>query len=477
MLQEYIPGGEDAQWMFNGYFDERSDCLFAITGRKLRQTPPYTGMTSLGECVQNDEVAQLTRRFMKAIGYRGILDIGYRFDARDGRYKVLDVNPRLGATFRLFVGDDGLDVVRALYLDLTGQRVPASATREGRKWLVEDLDLRSCVRYHADGVLSVGGWLRSLVGVQEGAWFARDDLRPFTRMCTGAAASALRKAGRRFGVVPSPVLPSAHREKVMRHFARTARDWKRLYHEAERLPPRMIRERHALALRWIESMELAPGARVLEVGCGAGQTAVELARRGFRVHALDAVPEMLELTAAEARAAGVTNLTAALGDVHALELSDESFDVVIALGVLPWLHAEAPALAEMARVLRRGGWLLVTADNRAPLHRLIDPRATPSLAPARAVLKSLIGRVTPDEDLPHARTHDPGRLEQALRAAGLETVKRTSLGFGPFSLFGKKLLSDRAELVAHERLQRLADREVPLLRSTGAHLVVLAQKP
>ena len=67
-----------------------------------------------------------TVRFMHELGYRGILDIGYRFDERDGEYKLLDVNPRIGATFRLFVGDDGMDVLRALYLDLTGQEVAAT---------------------------------------------------------------------------------------------------------------------------------------------------------------------------------------------------------------------------------------------------------------------------------------------------------------------------------------------------------------
>src|SRR6185437_10449068 len=55
MLQEYIPTCDDGQWMFNGYFDGESRCLFGMTGIKLRQTPPYTGMTSLGECAPNPE--------------------------------------------------------------------------------------------------------------------------------------------------------------------------------------------------------------------------------------------------------------------------------------------------------------------------------------------------------------------------------------------------------------------------------------
>ena len=175
MLQEYIPGGEDTVWMFNGYFDANSECLFGATGRKLRQSPVYTGMTSLGICLKNETVAANTQKLMKAVGYRGILDIGHRYDARNGQYKILDINPRIGATFRLFAATNGLDVVRALYLDLTGQTVPLAEVRENRKWFVEDKDLFSCIAYRRDGKLTIGQWLASFRGVEEAAYFAWDD--------------------------------------------------------------------------------------------------------------------------------------------------------------------------------------------------------------------------------------------------------------------------------------------------------------
>jgi D-aspartate ligase len=179
MLQEYIPGGDDTIWMFNGYFNEQSDCLIGLTGRKLRQYPVHTGMTSLGICQDNKTVEETTTQFMKAIGYRGILDIGFRYDVRDGNYKLLDVNPRIGATFRLFVAENGLDVLRALYLDLTGQSVPPGVQRQGRKWIVEVADPVSFKCYRAEGKLTILEWLRSLRGIQETAWFARDDFAPF----------------------------------------------------------------------------------------------------------------------------------------------------------------------------------------------------------------------------------------------------------------------------------------------------------
>ncbi|HWC18923.1 MAG TPA: hypothetical protein VG498_18070 [Terriglobales bacterium] len=193
MLQEYIPGGEDSIWMFNGYFNADSECLVGFTGKKIRQCPAYTGYTSLGVCLPNDIVNQQTRRFMKAVAYRGILDIGYRYDARDGRYKVLDVNPRIGATFRLFVGDNGLDVARAFYLDMTGQPVPQTKLCQGRKWLVEDRDLNSSFRYWRDGKLSVRQWLSSFGGVRETAYFSSDDMRPVLTRTWNIFASALRR--------------------------------------------------------------------------------------------------------------------------------------------------------------------------------------------------------------------------------------------------------------------------------------------
>jgi D-aspartate ligase len=179
LIQEYIPG-ED--WMFDGYFDGNSECLFGLTGKKIRRFPVHTGVTSLGICLPNETVIETTAAFMKAIGYHGILDIGYRYDRRDGQYKVLDVNPRIGCTFRLFTGANGMDVARALYLDLTGQAVAASAAAEGRKWVVEDFDLFSALRSWKEGALSVKEWARSFHGVQEAACFAWDDPLPFLAM-------------------------------------------------------------------------------------------------------------------------------------------------------------------------------------------------------------------------------------------------------------------------------------------------------
>ena len=195
MLQEYIPGGDETVCGLEGYFDESSDCLFAVTGKKLRQWPAYMGVTTLGICLKIEAIEKITREFMKAIDYKGILDIGYRYDARDGVYKVLDVNPRIGCTFRLFVAENGMDVARALYLDLTGQPVAPAAAREGRKWIVEDLDALSSLRYLLDRKLTLRQWISSFRGIQETAFLAFHDPLPFLAMCLVRGKQALKWIG------------------------------------------------------------------------------------------------------------------------------------------------------------------------------------------------------------------------------------------------------------------------------------------
>jgi predicted ATP-grasp superfamily ATP-dependent carboligase len=116
---------------------------------------------------------------MKALGYSGILDIGYRLDPRDGEYKVLDVNPRIGQAFRIFVGKQNEDVARDMYLDLTGQPVERSEPREGRRWVIEDYDLISSNDYRLEGTLTFGAWLRSFRDLEECAWWWWRDPVPF----------------------------------------------------------------------------------------------------------------------------------------------------------------------------------------------------------------------------------------------------------------------------------------------------------
>ena len=98
-------------------------------------------------------------------------------------YNLLDFNPRLGAQFRVFRDTAGTDVALAAYLDLTGQPIPPGEQVDGRRFLVENYDPISALAQLRSGELRPLAWLASLRTVDETAWFARDDLRPFGLMC------------------------------------------------------------------------------------------------------------------------------------------------------------------------------------------------------------------------------------------------------------------------------------------------------
>ena len=183
MLQEYLPGGPGQDWFFHGYCDTAGRCQPAFTGVKDRSYPAYAGLTSLGHAAPNTELREQLTGLLAALGFRGIVDLDLRFDPRDGQYKLLDFNPRLGAQFRLFEDTAGLDVARAAYLDLTGQPMAGRAMVAGRRFLVENYDPLGAAGYWRAGQLRLTSWAASLRRVDELAWFARDDLRPFGLMC------------------------------------------------------------------------------------------------------------------------------------------------------------------------------------------------------------------------------------------------------------------------------------------------------
>ena len=183
MLQEFIPASPESDWFFHGYCDSHSACRPAFTGVKERSYPAHAGLTSLGRSVTNTRLRAEITELLAAIGYCGIVDLDIRWDARHGQFKLLDFNPRLGAQFRLFRDAAGTDVAIAQYLDLTGQPVPDSEQVSGRRFLVENYDPIAAVSYWRRGELGSRAWAASLRGVDEMAWFARDDLRPFGLMC------------------------------------------------------------------------------------------------------------------------------------------------------------------------------------------------------------------------------------------------------------------------------------------------------
>ena len=268
---------------------------------------------------------------------------------------------------------------------------------------------------------------------------------------------------------------SETQETVNTHFDTTASYWDEVYRESD-LQGAIYQQRQAAVLGYVDAA-LADRAqqigRALEIGCGAGHLTARLAERNLQVNAVDASPAMVELAASQVREAGQQGrVDVSLADVHALPFEADKFDLVVAVGVIPWLHSPERAIAEMARVLRPEGQLILTADSATRLSSLTDPRGILALTPLRRVYHA--SRDRPGEAVSYL--YSPRRIDGHLREAGLRRVDRRTVGFGPLSFLGKPIFSEQRALRIDRRLQSLADRGVPGLKSTGWHYVVRAAK-
>jgi len=120
---------------------------------------------------------------------------------------------------------------------------------------------------------------------------------------------------------------------------------------------------------------LSSGMSLLDVGSGPGTITVDLARRVGNVTALEMSEDAIALTRAEAERQGVT-LEYCVGDIHSLDLPDDSFDVVHAHQVLQHLADPVQALREMRRVCRPGG---LVAARDSDYHGFVWAPADPLL--------------------------------------------------------------------------------------------------
>ena len=305
-------------------------------------------------------------------------------------------------------------------------------------------------------------------------------LRPATR-ATGRRAPVRKPLGNAVHGGPDVAPTQDHRRRdVDAHFEVTACDWDSMYGRRDVVGAIHQRRLHR-ALGMIEAMQVPRGSTVLELGCGAGLMAVELANRGLSVQATDVIEAMRERTRQRVTAAGLDGqITVGTADAEEIPFADCTFDMVVALGVLPWVESPLRAAAEVRRVLRPSGCAILTVGNRWRLTFMIDPLLSPAVAPFRRVAKTLldaVGHPVPPRSEVRAHLMRAGEFERVLAATGLRVEEAETLGFGPVTFWRRTVLPRRAGLRVDAWLQGRADRGVAVVRSLGAQHLILARRP
>lgn len=136
MVQELIPGDDDSLFTLGSYLDAAGTPLGVFSGRKLRQTPRLVGTCRVGEAVWVQEVVDAGLRLLAAFHYRGLSQVEFKRDPRDGRYKLMEINPRLYQWHGLAAAC-GVDLPRLAYCDLLGLPCPPATMNGGEKrWAI-----------------------------------------------------------------------------------------------------------------------------------------------------------------------------------------------------------------------------------------------------------------------------------------------------------------------------------------------------
>jgi D-aspartate ligase len=177
LVQELIPGGGESQFSYAALCCD-GEPIASLTARRTRQYPIDFGYSSsFVETVDVPEIVGPSRRLLAAIQYTGLVEVEYKLDARDGRYKLLDINPRLW-TWSALGGRAGIDFPYLLWQMMVGRPVPEQTGRTDVRWVRMSTDVPAAIHEIIRGRLDVGAYLQSLCGPIEFALMAADDPLP-----------------------------------------------------------------------------------------------------------------------------------------------------------------------------------------------------------------------------------------------------------------------------------------------------------
>jgi len=179
VLQEYIPGPPTRYYCVEGFMDRTATvCAWFVT-RRQRMFPPDFGDTSLGVSIRPEEVApaiDVARRFLGALRYRGVFEVAFKYDERDGLFKILEINARPYACIG-FAARCGVDLVTMAYQDALNQPVePVAGYEVGRRYVDPYPDMFAGWRLIREGKLTPWSWACSWLGTYQPVFSWSDPL-------------------------------------------------------------------------------------------------------------------------------------------------------------------------------------------------------------------------------------------------------------------------------------------------------------
>lgn len=181
MIQEIIEGDDTQLYTFISYRSEETLTLAFCIRSKLRQKPANFGYCTASVTCHNDIVEAQSKRLLEVSGFSGVSGVEFKFDAKTGLYKLIEINTRPMNTLGIAMAC-GVDLPVIAYNDVVGiQQQPSTDWRDGTVWVWWEQDYQAAKELRSHGLLSYREWFQSLRGERVHAILASDDLRPAWR--------------------------------------------------------------------------------------------------------------------------------------------------------------------------------------------------------------------------------------------------------------------------------------------------------
>ena len=201
LLQEMVPGGDDQLFIAACYLDKDSQLVASFTAQKLLQCPAGFGTGCIVQTVDRRELVELAASLLKSMGFSGIAEVEFKFDAGCGRYKLIEINPRPWDQHALGRAS-GVDLIHLAYCEHAGLPMPdVRAAEPGHKWLAEDVYMATALRM----IWTRDPQFRSLCALARGKrtygiWCSRDK-RPFLIYMAKFVPQLIWMGMRRIGIM------------------------------------------------------------------------------------------------------------------------------------------------------------------------------------------------------------------------------------------------------------------------------------
>lgn len=254
---------------------------------------------------------------------------------------------------------------------------------------------------------------------------------------------------------------------VSEHFSNNTRYWETIYNEhpdkINTSYSRDIIKRKLAALRFVDELAKKRPLKILDTGCGPGVILKELLDRGHSVVGIDIAENMVNRGRDMIKGYPSEQAQCNYGDIEDLQFDDNSFDVILCLGVLSFLPDDKKGLSEMRRVVKPDGIAILGMPNLLRLNTLLDPyyylyKGFNYLNNQKLMNKDK-SNFNGKEEVP-LRKYFYSRLSALFRYHNLKKIGCAGVGYTLLSFWRKDIIPLKLSLKISAFIENLSERKI-----------------